>query len=129
LAVFTPDLRLVTRWTEPVIAPEAPFHDLGVEDARCTKVGDTYFLHYTGYTSQPATTPIHRGVDGAADAHGGGRVQLCLATTRDFLDWTLHGPVDGAVNAFGDKNGALFPEPTAGPDGEPRWWLWHRPMA
>ena len=124
LAVFTPDLRLVYRAPDPTIAPEAPFHDLGVEDARCTRIGDTYFLHYTGYASD----------DGAADgraplAHGAaGRVRLCLATTRDFAAWTLHGPVPGDVNRYGDKNGALFPEP-AGPPGAPaRWWLWHRPM-
>ncbi len=123
LAVFTPDLRLVRRWAEPVIAPDAPFHDLGVEDARCTKVGDTYYLHYTGYTTSPAPGAATNG-DGI---HG--RVQLCLATTRDFLGWTLHGPVAGTVNAHGDKNGALFPEPTVGADGGERWWLWHRPMA
>ena len=115
LAVLTPDLELVWRRPTPVIAPEAAFHDLGVEDARCTLVGDTYYLHYTGYTSQA-------GGDGAP-GHAG-RVQLCLATTRDFVAWTLHGPLAGDVNAHDDKNGALFPEPAAG-----RWWLWHRPMA
>ncbi len=120
LAVFTPDLRLVRRWAEPVIAPEAPFHDLGVEDARCTRVGDTYYLHYTGYTSADLPDPAMAG-----------RVQLCLATTRDFVTWDLHGPIEGdpsagsgqAVNATDDKNGALFPEPVDG-----RWLLWHRPM-
>ena len=112
LAVLTPDLRLVRRWAEPVIAPEAPFHDLGVEDARCTKVGDTYYLHYTGYTSTDL-----------ADPSLAGRVQLCLATTRDFVTWDLHGPLAGDVNATDDKNGALFPEPVDG-----RWLLWHRPM-
>ena len=124
LAVFTPNLELVRRWAEPVIAPEAPFHDLGVEDARCTRVGDTYYLHYTGYTTSAA------GGDGApaAAGHAVGRVQLCLATTPNFVDWELHGPVPGTVNTHGDKNGALFPEPTTGPDGEPTWWLWHRPM-
>lgn len=112
LAVFTPDLRLVRRWAEPVIAPEAPFHDLGVEDPRCTKVGDTYYLHYTGYTSADRADPAFAG-----------RVQLCLATTRDFLAWDLHGPLGGDVNAHDDKNGALFPEPVEG-----RWLFWHRPM-
>jgi predicted GH43/DUF377 family glycosyl hydrolase len=117
LAVFTPDLRLVYRKADPAIAPDAPFHDLGVEDARCTRVGDTYYLHYTGYTSRPGP-----GTGGLS--HGAaGRVQLCLATTRDFVEWTLHGPVPGDVNRHGDKNGALFPEPAGG-----RWWLWHRPM-
>ena len=121
LAVFTPDLQLVHRAAAPTIAPEAPFHDLGVEDARCTLVGDTYYLHYTGYTSDAG--------GGAALAHGAaGRVQLCLATTRDFASWTLHGPVPGDVNRHGDKNGALFPEPAARPGEAPRWWLWHRPM-
>jgi len=120
LAVLTPDLRLVHRRAEPALAPEAPFHDLGVEDARCTRVGDLYYLHYTGYASAPAGSG-----DGAAPAHGAaGRVHLCLATTRDFVEWTLHGPVPGDVNATDDKNGALFPEPAGG-----RWWLWHRPMA
>ena len=119
LAVFTPDLRLVYRASEPAIAPDEAFHDLGVEDARCTRVGDTYYLHYTGYTSTPGGTG-----DGAPLAHGAaGRVQLCLATTQDFVAWTLHGPIPGDVNAHGDKNGALFPEPAGG-----RWWLWHRPM-
>jgi predicted GH43/DUF377 family glycosyl hydrolase len=112
LAVFTPDLRLVRRWAQPVIAPEAPFHDLGVEDARCTRVGDTYYLHYTGYTSADRANPAFLG-----------RVHLCLATTTDFLTWTLHGPLAGDVNAHDDKNGALFPEPARG-----RWWLWHRPI-
>ena len=112
LAVFTPALRLVRRWAEPVIAPDAPFHDLGVEDARCTKVGDTYYLHYTGYTSTDR-----------ADPSFAGRVQLCLATTTDFLSWDLHGPLEGDVNAHDDKNGALFPEPVDG-----RWLFWHRPI-
>ncbi len=112
LAVFTPGLEPVRRWAEPLILPDAPFHDLGVEDARCTKVGDTYFLHYTGYTSAARGYPT---LDG--------RVQLCLATTRDFLDWTLHGPLAGDVNRHDDKNGALFPEPVGG-----AWWMWHRPI-
>ena len=120
LAVFTPGLDLVYRADTPTIAPEAPFHDLGVEDARCTKVGETYYLHYTGYTSD-----VGGEGDGEPLSHGAaGRVQLCLATTQDFAEWTLHGPIPGDVNRYGDKNGALFPEPVGG-----RWWLWHRPMA
>ena len=112
LAVFTPTLTLVRRWEEPMLTPDAAFHDLGVEDARCTKVGDTYYLHYTGYTTSGVEDP---------DLHG--RVQLCLATTKNFVDWTLHGPVEGDVNRYNDKNGALFPEPAGG-----SWWMWHRPM-
>ena len=112
LALLTPDLDLVYRAPRPVVAPDQPFHDLGVEDARCTLVGDTFYVHYTGYTSQNVSGPL-----------AAGRVQLCVATTQDFATWTLHGPIPGDVNAHGDKNGALFPVPVGG-----RWWLWHRPM-
>jgi predicted GH43/DUF377 family glycosyl hydrolase len=109
LAVFTPTLDLVHRRLEPVLRPEAPFHNLGVEDPRCTQIGETYYLYYTGYF-----TPS----DGR-----GGRTQICLATTQDFVDWTLCGPVEGDLNAVNNKNAALFPEPVDG-----RYLLLHRPM-
>jgi predicted GH43/DUF377 family glycosyl hydrolase len=112
LAVFTPLLELVKRWPEPVIAPEALFHNYGVEDARCTKVGDTYYLYYTGFTSEGAIDPAHPG-----------RTQICLATTQNFLDWTLHGASEGGVNAVYNKNCALLPEPVDG-----QYILLHRPM-
>src|SRR5690606_12195113 len=38
LAVFTPHLDLVARLSRPVIEPEAPFHNLGAEDPRLTRV-------------------------------------------------------------------------------------------
>ena len=109
LAVFTPLLALVRRWPEPVLRAEAPFHNLGAEDPRCTRVGDTYYLHYTGYYAGP---------------DGDGRTQICLATTHDFLGWELHGPIEGDLNAVNNKNPALLPEPVGG-----RYVLLHRPMA
>ena len=112
LAVFTPGLELIWRRPEPVIRPEEPFHNLGVEDPRCTKVDDTYYLYYTGYATE-------REGDEEADT----RVRICLATTQDFLTWDLHGPVEGDVNDVDNKNAALLPEPVAG-----RWRLLHRPM-
>jgi predicted GH43/DUF377 family glycosyl hydrolase len=103
----------VRRWPWPVLAPGAPQHNLGVEDPRCTKVGDTYYLYYTGYsTGQPGVPDAPR------------RVQVCLATTRDFVDWNLHGPAGGDLNVFDNKNAALLPETVGG-----RWLLLHRPMA
>ncbi len=113
LALFTPTLEPVKRWPEPVIKPIAPFHDLGVEDPRCTKVGDTYYLYYTGYSSGT--------LDGAA---GERRVYICLATTKDFFDWQLYGPAAGDLNNVDNKNAALFPEQV-----DDKWLLLHRPMA
>lgn len=113
LAILTPQLDLVARWPTPVIEPIAPFHNLGVEDPRCTLVGDTYYLYYTGYASP----------EGEVSGHEGGVTKICLATTTDFLTWDLRGPVEGDVNQFPNKNPALFPEPVQG-----KWLLLHRPM-
>ena len=46
LARFTPDIRLVYRHADTVIQPTASFHNLGVEDPRCTRIGDAYYLYY-----------------------------------------------------------------------------------
>lgn len=112
LALFTPELELVYRHPEPILYPDAPFHDLGVEDPRCTRVGDTYFLYYTGY--------------GRTSGHNGslhGRVRICLATTKDFKNWALHGPLEGPLNDVPNKNAVLLPEPVNG-----QWILLHRPL-
>lgn len=112
LAVFTPELEFVWRRSHPVILPAEPFHNLGVEDARCTRIGDTYLLYYTGYATKDPEEPT-------ADR----RVRICLATTRNFMEWDLRGPVAGDVNDFDNKNAALLPETVGG-----KWLLLHRPM-
>lgn len=112
LAVFTPELSLVRRWRQPVLRPDAPFHNLGVEDARCTRVGDRYYLYYTGYSAVDPQGPVEER-----------RIQICLATTSNFLEWDLHGPVAGDLNAVPNKNAALLPVPVHG-----KWLLLHRPM-
>ena len=110
-AVLTPDLELVHRKPEPVLSPDAPFHNLGLEDPRCTRVGDTYYLYYTGYTDP---TP-----DDEADRH----VHICLATSEDLVHWDLRGPLEGELNGVNNKNSALLP---AAVEGE--YVLLHRPM-
>jgi predicted GH43/DUF377 family glycosyl hydrolase len=113
LALFTPELEPVYRHPVPLIAPDERFHDLGVEDARLTRIGGTYYLYYTGY-ARPETGD-HTQI--------GGRVRICLATSDDLLDWTLHGPV-GGVNEYPNKNAVLLPDPVDG-----RYVLLHRPLA
>ncbi len=109
LAVFTPDLRLVWRKSDPVIAPLEEFHHLGVEDGRCTKIEDTYYFFYTGYYHDP-----HEGKN---------KVHICLSTTTDFINWENHGPVPGELNHSDNKNAVLLPQKVHG-----RWVLLHRPM-
>ena len=110
-AVLTPTLDLVHRRETPAISPEAPFHNLGLEDPRCTRVGDTYYLYYTGYFDPTPSDDHDRAV------------HICLATSEDLVDWTLHGPLAGGLNEVNNKNSALLPEPVDG-----RYVLLHRPM-
>lgn len=110
-AALTPTLDVVYRSPEPALSPDEPFHNLGLEDARSTRVGDTYYLYYTGYVDP---TP-----EDDYDRH----VNICLATSPDLWTWTLHGPLDGALNAVNNKNAALLPEAVDG-----RYILLHRPM-
>lgn len=107
-AVLTSDLKVVARYPEPVMQPDAPYENLGVEDPRCTRVGDLYYLYYTGYRHQE---------------NGEGRVQICVASSRDLRRWTQLGPLTGEINEYPNKNAALLPRPVDG-----KWLLLHRPM-
>ena len=109
LAVFTPELELVWRRKQPVITPEAPFHNRGVEDGRCTMVDGTCYFFYTGYFHD--------------EAKGENHVQICLATSKDFIHWELKGPLEGGLNKVDNKNAVLFPKKIHG-----QRVLLHRPM-
>lgn len=109
LAIFTPDLELVWRKETPAIAPIESFHKLGVEDGRCTFIDGIYYFFYTGY--------YHN------EAEKRNKVHICLATTKDFIDWDLHGPIKGNLNEVDNKNAVLLPKKIHG-----KWVLLHRPM-
>src|SRR5206468_7321629 len=58
----------------PIIFPEAPYkRDVGMEDPRLQKIGDTYYLTYTGYNKKDA--------------------QLCLATSPNLVAWQRKGVI------------------------------------
>lgn len=46
---FDGPLNLVERWDKPLLIPEFDYESHGVEDARITKIDDTYYMTYTGY--------------------------------------------------------------------------------
>ena len=110
-AVLTPELVLVHRKDEPVLSPDAEFHNLGLEDPRCTRIGDTYYLYYTGYTDPTPEDDADR------------RVHICLAVSDDLVNWELCGPLEGEINEVNNKNSALLPAPVDG-----SFILLHRPM-
>src|ERR1700687_5133042 len=71
-----------TRRPEPVLIPETPYEKGGgVEDPRLQKVGETYYLTYTGYNNVEAQS-VEKG-----DA------QLCLATSTDLVHWQREGVI------------------------------------
>jgi predicted GH43/DUF377 family glycosyl hydrolase len=70
----------------------------GIEDPRITRVGDDYYIVYTGYSA--------------------GGPLVCLARTSDFADYERL----GVLQAPEDKDAALFPVRFDG-----RWALIHRP--
>jgi len=82
------------RRAEPVLSPEAPYEkDGGVEDPRLVKIGETYYLTYTGYNKKDA--------------------QLCLATSSDLIHWERKGVIipayRGDWNKGWTKSGAILP--------------------
>jgi beta-1,2-mannosidase len=102
-----------TRRPEPVMVSETPYEKGGgVEDPRLQKVGNTYYLTYTGYNN----------VDGAAadkkDA------QLCLATSTDLVHWQRQGVIipsfKGKWNVKWTKSGAIVPEQING-----KYWMYY----
>src|SRR6266536_669980 len=93
------------RRPEPVMVAGAPYETGGgVEDPRLVKIGDTFYLTYTGYNNQGgsgvhATGPIH------------GDAQLCLATSTDLIHWKRQGVImpayKGKWNVGWTKSGSI----------------------
>lgn len=83
----------------PALAPATAYEAFGVEDARITRIGDTYWINYT------AVSPL-----GIATA---------LASTTDFRAFERRGIIFPPNN----RDVAIFPERIAG-----RWAALHRPM-
>ncbi|HEY2642406.1 MAG TPA: glycoside hydrolase family 130 protein [Galbitalea sp.] len=92
------------REAKPVLVPEWPYETHGCEDPRVTRIGETYYLTYTGYN--------------------GANALLCLATSTDLRNWAKHGPLFPEFNTWANlpygankpwsKAGVIHPEPIGG---------------
>jgi predicted GH43/DUF377 family glycosyl hydrolase len=92
------------RRAKPVLWPEADYEKGGgVEDPRLVRIGETYYLTYTGYNKKDA--------------------QLCLATSKDLVHWVRHGVIlpayQGKWNRGWTKSGAIVPEKIDG-----KYWMY-----
>jgi predicted GH43/DUF377 family glycosyl hydrolase len=89
-----------TRRNKPVMVATEPYElPGGCEDPRVIEVGGTYYMTYTGYDGTSA--------------------RLCLATSRDLLTWTKHGPLfpdfrTRNVDKPWSKSGAILTTPLDG---------------
>ena len=83
----------VFEWNDtPFISPDAPFDRYGAEDARISKIDDTFLITYTALCH-----PAFEGPDG---------VRIGLASTKDFSVVTKHGVVGPPAC---DKDAVIFP--------------------
>ncbi len=129
LALYTPDLDLIKRFSDPVISPGLFGDDvdaLGCEDPRVTWIDGTFWIVYCGV----------RPVQGDPTRQWLGSV--CVAKSDDLVHWEKLGAVPGTSDAFAasplvpcdpatrvsNKDGVLFPDRTR--DG--KVLMLHRPM-
>lgn len=106
------------RRPEPVMVGEAPYEiGGGVEDPRLVKIGDTFYLTYTGYNNQGGS-----GMHAAGPIHGD--AQLCMATSTDLIHWKRVGVIlpayKGKWNVGWTKSGAIVPETIKG-----KYWMYY----
>jgi beta-1,2-mannosidase len=100
------------REDEPLLSPEFDYERHGCEDPRITRIGDTYYLTYTGHGGDYTGGP------------SGPSALLCLATSTDLSSWTKHGPLFPDFNTWGtlpygpeipwNKAGVIHSEPIDG---------------
>lgn len=111
LAIFTPDLKPLYRYQEPVLAPSGDpegFDSLGVEDPRVHRFGDIFYMVYCGV--QP-------------DTDRRWKARLCMAVSDDLLHWKKLGIMPGDPALNNNKDGVLFPDKIDG-----KYYLMHRPF-
>lgn len=88
------------RLEQPILTNDVPQELRGPEDPRIVKIGDTFYMMYTGY-------------GGRFD----GDYRICLATSKNLIDWERHGVMLDEPN----KDASLFPEKING-----KYVMFHR---
>lgn len=83
----------------PSLWPDQPYEAFGIEDPRITKIDDTYYVVYKGVAPHAITQ--------------------CLASTKDFVNWTKHGIIFPPEN----MDAMIFPEKVGG-----KYVALHRPQ-
>ncbi len=85
--------------SSPWLSPEPPYENYGVEDARITKIGETYYVNYSAVSELGVGT--------------------ALVSTTDFIHLTRH----GVILPPPDRDVTIFPEMI-----DNQYVCYHRPM-
>jgi predicted GH43/DUF377 family glycosyl hydrolase len=88
------------RLEAPILVNDVPQESRGPEDPRIVKMGDTFYMMYTGYGGRFV-----------------GDYRICLATSKNLIDWKRRGIMLDEQN----KDAALFPEKIQG-----KYSMFHR---
>ena len=88
------------RLEQPILVNDIPQEARGPEDPRIIKIGDTFYMLYTGYGGR-----------------FGGDYRISLATSKNLIDWQRHGIMLDEPN----KDASLFPEKING-----KYVMFHR---
>ena len=81
----------------PIFSNDVPLERRGPEDPRIVKIDGTFYMMYTGYSGKD--------------------YKICLASSRNLIDWKRHGIVLDEKN----KDASLFPEKING-----KYVMFHR---
>ena len=88
------------RLEQPILKNDIPQEARGPEDPRIVKIGETFYMMYTGYGGR-----------------FGGDYRISLATSKNLIDWQRHGVMLDEAN----KDASLFPEKING-----KYLMFHR---
>lgn len=100
-AIFNQDgVSLEKRLEMPIYQPEEWYEPAGCEDPRITELDGKYYLLYTAYFGK------NDDIDPFMKKE---RVNVAMASTKDFNKWERHGILLPEVDKP-EKNGVLFPE-------------------
>ncbi len=105
LAISKDGYTIDERLPDPIYEPKYEFEKKGAEDPRVTKIGDYYYIVYSGFWDV---------------LKGDNRTRIVIAKTKDFKKLSFKGVVLPGEN---NKNGALFPSKING-----KYVLIHRRM-
>jgi len=106
LAVLSDPETVEKRFENPVYEPDEnnPYEEFGVEDARITKLDNTYYIVYNGPSIYHEGT---KKVNSWDHMHVPWRLRCCLAQTDDFITYKRFGVILPDIDS---KDGVLFPE-------------------